>query len=220
VRQTIIRRLHGQDAAMTARYVGLRLDSRGGTLLSRARRSGWYASSVQGWNLRPGGAFVVTLRLTERELLDGRTGWLQDIAADRDRERYAVRFDVEAPDGTLVAGGGETLPSGNAPVPLGIDGPTRLQVDVGLPTAERRTLVLDCDGGPGSGVADPAAVCARLVADRYALLAPVPDPGCAAAGAVTSVTLSGTFRGVPIGRTYGPCEPRTRDRWLRLLGLA
>ena len=79
--------------------------------------------------------------------------------------------------------------------------------------------MLDCDGGPSSGIADPAALCARLVADRYALLAPVPDPSCAAAGAVEVITLAGTFRGVPIARGYGACEPRNRDRWLRLLDL-
>ena len=61
--------------------------------------------SVAGWNLGPGGAFVVTLRLTERELLGGRDRWVEDIAPDARRERYGVRFDIEAPDGTLVAGG-------------------------------------------------------------------------------------------------------------------
>ena len=62
-------------------------------------------------------------------------------------------------------------------------------------------------------------MCARLLADRYALLAPLQDPGCAAAGAVEFVTLSGTFRGVPIARRYGACAWRIRDRWLRLLDL-
>lgn len=57
------------------------------------------------------------------------------------------------------------------------------------------------------------------MADRYALLAPVPDPSGAATGAVEVIRLSGTFHGVPIARGYGACEPRNRDRWLRLLDL-
>jgi hypothetical protein len=48
----------------------------------------------------------------------------------------------------------------------------------------------------------------------------VPDPGCAVAGPVEYVTLSGTVRGVPITRRYGACSWRIKDRWLRLLGLA
>ena len=55
--------------------------------------------------------------------------------------------------------------------------------------------------------------------DRYALLPPVPNQSCAAAAAVEVITLSGTFRGVPIARGYGACEPRNRNRWLRLLDL-
>ena len=115
VRQEIVRRLHGQDAAPTGRGRYATLSRRGDALLRRAVAAGWDVRSVQGWNLGPGGAFIVTLRLTERELLDGRTGWVEDIAADRHRERYGVRFDVEAPDGTLVAGGGETFRSGTHP---------------------------------------------------------------------------------------------------------
>jgi hypothetical protein len=220
VRQEIERRLHGQDAAPTGRGRYATLSRRGDALVRRAVAAGWDVRSVLGWNLGSGGAFVVTLRLTERELLDGRTGWVEDIAADRYRERYAVRFDVEAPDGTLVAGGGETLPLGHAPPPPGIDGPTRLEVDATRVAGYvRRTFVLDCDGGVSVGIDDPGAVCARLVADRYALLAPVDNPHCAAAGLVDGVILRGTFRGVRIDRNYFACEPRGVDRWLRLLDL-
>ncbi len=105
VRRDIVRRLAGHDAAPSGRGVARRIQSRANTLLSRAIRAGWYVRSVRGWNLGPGGAFVVTLRLTERELLGGRNRWVLDVTPDARRERYAVRFAIEAPDGTLVAGG-------------------------------------------------------------------------------------------------------------------
>ncbi len=159
----------------------------------RAIDAGWIVRAVRGWQVGPG-AVALTLRLTERQFLDGLADWTHTLLADASDldDGYAAQLVIEAPDGTPVfvqsnrsrtggylnrGGAGLRLGFGTAPPPAGLTGPTRLELTFSRTTAsgpETVHAVLDCAGGTSIGVADPSAACAGLIADRYVLLAPVP----------------------------------------------
>lgn len=173
-----------------------------------------------------GGVLVAAIPRTEVELLVGRTDWASAFAGVR-----LVAATI-APDGTVVASVGvgaryAAAASGQpAGEPVGLSGPTRLAIELEQRplTGPRlaRSLVLDCDGGASTGVADAAAACAELVARRYALLArSVSDTTCAGGlGTGPTVRLAGTFRGLPVVRDYGECTRDVAGAWFDLLGVA
>lgn len=185
-----------------------------------------FHASVQTWPLGAG-AVALTVRLTERGLLEGRTDW---TGPTFDRRRFSGLLRVTAPDGTVLqtsgnmgrasglAGHDAEEPRPNPPAP-GLDGRTLLRLRVTTPDGPRR-LVLDCDGDSSRGIERPRPVCARVRRERYALFVPsasIGGGGCLAGGA--RVQVDGTYLGVRIVRDFGGCFTGTSQRWLRALGL-
>ena len=121
----------------------------------------------------------------------------------------------------FAAYGALGAPRGHASPPPDLHGPTLLELTytpMGASGQEPpRRFVLDCDGGRSSGLADPGAVCRRLVSDRYALLAPVVGDSSCSGVAADTLVLRGRVFGVAVERGYSNCYGDTTVRWRSLL---
>ena len=169
-------------------------------LAARAAAAGWEVAELRAWPDGPG-AIAITLRLTERGLLDGRCRLVDDAVRHRASgatraccasRRPTARCSRAAGRSARRGGFGRNAPYGpprDVPPPADLDGPTQLDLTVEDPAygdgpTRRFRFVLDCDGGASDGIADVPATCRRLVGDRYALLLPAPpDVGCPASWA-------------------------------------
>jgi hypothetical protein len=134
---------------------------------------------------------------------------------------------VEAPAGTAIAYGGTFGTGGSwtyggdtgtAPVPKTV--PERLwraRTDLVVKLtrgAGTRTFHILCGGSRPA----PGSRCARVLADRWALLVP-PMPGitCGGVAFASSVTMSGIVAGRAVERGYDSCYYGTAARWARFL---
>ena len=202
-------------------------------LAARSAAAGWEVAGLRAWANGPG-AIAITLRLTERGLLDGRADWSTTLFGT-EAWSYSRLLRIEAPDGSLLAGGGSVGEAGgfgrsepygpprDVPPPADLHGSTHLDLTVEDPAygngpTRRFHFVLDCDGGASDGIADAPATCRRLVGDRYALLLPAPpDVVCTGVMGAPTMSLQGTFLGVPVARAFGSCHPLTVERWMEVL---
>jgi hypothetical protein len=182
-----------------------------------------------------GGVLDVTVRLREDQLLDpGLTRALQGLFGPVGTTPGPLHFlSVEAPGGTALAYGGTFVNGGSwsyggdtirSPVPSAV--PQRLwraRTDLVVQMRRDTGLVREHTADIGcQGTAPPprGSLCRRVLADRWALL--VPDAGFACAGSPAgawNVTVSGTFAGKPVTRSYNGCFGGTVRRWARALNL-
>jgi hypothetical protein len=128
--------------------------------------------------------------------------------------------------GTFVNGGSWSYggDTSRSPVPSAV--PERLwraRTDLVVETNRDRGLVREHTAVIGcQGSAPPArgSLCRRVPADRWALL--VPDGGFTCAGSPAgawNVSITGTFAGMPVTRSYNGCLGGTVQRRARLLSL-
>jgi hypothetical protein len=182
-----------------------------------------------------GGVLDVTVRLREDQLLDaGLTNALQGLFGPVGTTPGPLHFlSVETPDGTALAYGGTFVNGGSwsyggdtsrSPVPSAVpqrlwrartDLTVQMKRDTGL--VREHAFAIGCQG---TGPPARGSLCGRVLADRWALL--VPDAGFTCAGSpigAWNVTVSGTFAGKPVTRSYNGCFGGTVQRWARALNL-
>jgi hypothetical protein len=180
-----------------------------------------------------GGLLVVTVRLREDQLFDSAAeGALTALFGPATSGQGPLHFlTVEAPDGTAVEYGGTFTngglwsfggDSGDAPVPRALprrlwqahtDLVVELTRQVGL--VRRRTVHIVCGGNrPPQG-----SRCARVLADRWALLPPTSGGVCPGPIGGWNLSVTGVFAGQAISRSYDTCHGATTGRWARFLGV-
>ena len=177
----------------------------------------------------------VVVRLREAQLLDRRLApALTRIFGRAASTPGPLHFiSVEAPDGTAIAYGGTYAnggswsyggDSGRRSGAARVSGCARTRAHRATVTvrhgfgglATRRTVRFVCGAG-----APQQGDCRRLLADRWALL--VPEAGYACGGSPAgawNVTITGTFAGPRMSRSYDGCYGATGLRWARFLGIA
>jgi hypothetical protein len=179
-----------------------------------------------------GGLLSVVVRLREDQLLDERVATsLTALFGPAANTAGPLHFlSIEAPDGTAIAYGGTYAnggswnyggETGTAPVPrtfpaaLG-QARTDLTVEVTHGLGGKRTFRFICgSGAPAQGD------CRRLLADRWSLLVPTTSYVCLGVPfGAWDVSVTGTFAGQAVTRSYDSCYGATSLRWARFLGLS
>jgi hypothetical protein len=179
-----------------------------------------------------GGVLEVTVRLREDQLFDSaaQRALLTLFGPVTSRPVAAHFLIVQEPDGTAVADGGtfgngglwaSGGDTGRSAVPRTVparlwrartDLVVRMTRYIGL--VRKRSYRIVCGGTrPAAG-----STCARILADRWALLVPAPGWQCAGAPiGAWNVSVSGTFAGQPVSRSYDGCYGGTVERWAHFL---
>lgn len=202
-------------------------------VLGRARRAGLDVRATR--SVRVGaGALDVVVRLRENQLLDtAAENALMTLFGTSGTGGVPHFLEIQSPVGLAIGyggtwenGGGWSYggDTGTAPVPRSIPRALRgahadlvVHATRATPLGGERTFRIVCDGSAPA----PGGYCARLLADRWALLVPMAAYTCA--GGIVggwTVSVEGRLAGRPVSRGYDGCYSATVMRWVRFLGLA
>lgn len=110
--------------------------------------------------------------------------------------------------GCSLGGGHQASPSTSLKVAFGPD-----DGSVGLVVYR-----LDC-GPPGGSFPDPRGACAKLDQEPALVTPPPASATCGGTAGAWAVTITGTFRGQPVDRTFGTCDSHVSE-WMKITNYA